>query len=383
MKDANSRMANGSENMNNQQEEKEMNTASKVERGGEEYISVTGDPGMTGGPGMPGGYSDQESSFEKMVKQASFETMVGATGVGGGKGDQIEEVRKEYKYEDLIAKLKAEIPEIMDEGVLIPKINESCAEYDDLFEKTNAMVASKAYVAGMYLNQLQFVRTSRKKRDWGFFAAKTFPKLKKTPRENRMNIANLPGVEGYFTLGVERLAEFGRYYNNLTEKDQMLLGENPIGTILEKHKVNMSLPIDENRIKIDAVLAHYDLAKKNVQVEPEVLEKFFKANHKITTADRKHMITIAKEEEDAPAKYLIEVIAAGGDRTELIGEAAPNSEYVDTKIKNLDTQVAKLDKSLEKVFEQGALDGKVNLEAIDKLIERLEKLRSTLRYPRG
>lgn len=354
-----------------------MTTASKVERSGEEYMSVTG------GPGMPGGYSDRESSFEEMVKKANYETLVSATGGIGGVPESAEEVRKEYKYEDLLSTLKEEVPNIMQESILIEKVNEACAEYDDLFEKTNVIVAARAYVAGMYLNQLQFVRTARKLRDWGAFVKRTFPNLAKTPRENRMNIANLPGVENHFILGVERLAEFGRYYNQLSEKDQMLLGENPIAAILDKHKVDMSLPIDENRIKIDAVLAHYDLAKKDVQVEPKVLEKFFKATYKITAADRKHMIVIAKEDDGAPAQYLKDVIAAGGDRTGLITEPAPNSEYVDTKIKNIDTQVTKLDKSLEKVFENGALEGKVNLEAIDSLIERLEKLRSTLRYPRG
>lgn len=377
MKDANSRMAKDSENMNNQQEEKEMSTASKVERSGEEYISVTG------GPGMPGGNSDQKSSFEEMVKQASYETMVSATGGIGGVPESAEEVHKEYKYEDLLSTLKEEVPNIMQESILIEKVNEACAEYDDLFERTNAMVASKAYVAGTYLNQLQFVRTSRKKRDWVTYADKTFPKLKKTPRENRMNIANLPGVENHFTLGVERLAEFGRYYNKLDDKEHKLLGEDPIATILGRHDVDMSLPIEENRIKIDAVLAHYDLAKNNVQVEPEVLEKFFKANQKITGADRKHMIAIAKEDEDAPGKYLDAVRASGGDRSDLISEPSPDSKYVDTKIKNIDTQVAKLDKSLEEVFEKGGLEGKVDLEAIDTLIARLEKLRSTLRYPRG
>jgi hypothetical protein len=184
----------------------------------------------------------------------------------------------------------------------------------------------------------------------------------------------------HFTLGVERLAEMARYYNKLTEKDQKLLGADPIASILGKHNIDMTLPIDENRIKIDAVLAHYELAKKDVIVEPRVLVKFFQANHKITAADRKYMNSLAKEDENAPAKYLQDVIAAGGDRSELISEPTPDSGYVDTKIKNIDTQVMKLDGSLKKVLESDNLEGDVDLKAIDELIKKLENLRSTLRY---
>lgn len=359
--------------------EKKMENQNTNQRGGEEYTSITG------GPGMPGGYSnnDNKSGFEKALEESNYETLVSATGGIGGVPEDAEQTRKEYKYEDLLTKLKAEVPNIMDENFLIFKINEFNKKYNDVFEKTNAMVASRAYVAGTYLNQLQFVRVARKLRDWGEFAKKTFPTLAKTARENRMNIAALPGVENHFTLGVERLAELARYHNQLSEKEQNLLGADPIGSILAKHNIDMTLPIDENRNEIDAALAHYKLAGQDVIVEPAILEKFLKAGHKITAADRKHMIAIAKEDENAPAMYLKDVIAAGGDRDDLLSDPTPDAEFVDKKIKNIDTQVVRLDGTLKKVFEDDNLKGKVDLDAIGELIEKLEKLRSTIRSHRS
>jgi len=370
---------NASQAQNNNHEnntEKKMENQNTNQRGGEEYTSITG------GPGLPGGYSnsDNKSGFEKTLEESNFETLVSATGGIGGVPEDVEQTRNEYKYEDLLTKLKTEVPKIMDEGILIPKIEEANTKYNDVFEKTNAMVAMMAYTAGVYLNQLQFVRVARKLRDWGDFVKKTFPTLAKTARENRMNIASLPGVENHFILGVERLAEIARYYNKLTEKGQKLLGADPIASILGKHNIDMTLPIDENRIKIDAVLAHYELGKKGMNVDSGVLVKFFQANHKITAADRKYMISLAKKDENAPAKYLQDVIAAGGDRSDLISESTPDSGYVDTKIKNIDTQVMKLDGSLKKVLESDNLEGEVDLKAIDELIKKLENLRSTLRY---
>jgi hypothetical protein len=359
--------------------EKKMENQNTNQRGGEEYTSITG------GPGMPGGYSnnDNKAGFEKALEESNYETLVSATGGIGGVPEDAEQTRKEYKYEDLITKLKAEVPNIMDEGVLISKINKSNVEYNNVFEKTNAMVAVVAYTGGMFLNQLQSVRVSRKHRDWTRFVKKAIPTLAKTARENRMNIAALPGVENHFTLGVERLAEISREYNKLSEKDQELLGDDPIESIFSEHDVDMTLSIDENRNKIDAVLGHHKLAGQGVIVEPATLVKFLKAGHKITAADRKHMIAIAKEDENAPAMYLKDVIAAGGDRDDLLGDPTPDAEFVDKKIKNIDTQVVKLDGTLKKVFEDDNLKGKVDLDAIGELIEKLEKLRSTIRSHRS
>lgn len=347
--------------------------------GNEGAPNVLGHTGHTGGPGLPGGSCEQDQSFADMVKQASYESFVGATGGIGGVPESAEEVRKSYKYEDLLATLKTEVPKIVDEDKLIEKVNEACVEYDALFEKTNAMVAAKAYAAGMYLNQLQFIRKMRKKRDWSIYSQQTFPNLKKTPRENRMNIAALPGVENHFTLGVERLAEFARLYQGKTEKEQKLLGGDPITSILKKYEVDLSLPIEENRVKIDAVLAHYELDKKEVVIDPAVIERFFLAGHKITAADRKHMVAIAKKDKEAPAKYLTEVIAAGGDREGMLKGIAPDAEYVNTKINNIDLQIGKLDETLQAVFKTGKIEGRVDYDKIDALIKRLEKFRSTLR----
>lgn len=246
-----------------------------------------------------------------------------------------------------------------------------------MFEKASKIVSAKAYVAGTYLNQLQFIRS--REGGWVRWANKTFPSLSKTARENRMNIANLPGVENHFALGVERLAEFARRYNRMTEEEQKRFEGDPIKKILLKHNVNTSVSLEENRSKIDAILLHYDLTAKKIIVSLEILEKFLNAKLKITGADRKHMAVIAKKDDKAPGKFLDAVRRAGGSREGLLFEAAPDSSSVDRRIKNIDTQVSKLGSSLKEAFKKEEFKGSVDLEAIDELIESLQKLRSTIR----
>jgi|GEM_PF-4888249 len=373
---------NASQAQNNNHEnntEKKMENQNMNQRGGEEYTSITG------GPGLPGGYSnnDNKSGFEKTLEESNYEIMVSATGGSGGVPENVEEARKEYSFEDLVATLEDELPKITDESLLVTKIKGFCADYDEVFEKSNIMVASIAYVIGKHLMRLKGLRMANGMTNWQEHVKRTFPKLGKTARENRMTIASIPSVVNHLKFGVERLAEFGRYYNKLTEKDQKLLGDDPIAAILSKHDVDMTLPIEETRTKLDAVQAHLKLATQGVIVEPATLVKFLKAGHKITAADRKHMIAIAKEDENAPAMYLKDVIAAGGDRDDLLGDPTPDAEFVDKKIKNIDTQVVKLDGTLKKVLEDDNLKGKVDLDAIGELIEKLEKLRSTIRSHRS
>lgn len=330
---------------------------------------ATGDTGGTGGPGVQ---SNQALSFEEMIKKASYESLISATGGIGGIPDSPEEVRKNYSFEKLVQGLKEDTPKVTNEEVLIAKVKQMYLEYETLFEETNSLVAAKAYAVGMFLNQLQAIRASRKQRDWTSWAEKTFPNLKKTRRENMMNIATLPAVEKHFSLGVERLAEFSRFYNNMDEKGKTLLGLDPIATILNKNSVDMTLPVEENRVKIDAVLAHYELAKKKVVVSVNVLEDFFKAGHKITPADRKHMIEISKDNEEAPAKYLEEVIAAGGNRADVFGEVTFKEKAI-SRILHYETQFTKLIKSLEVGIKNEQIDKSTAVEGFKKIRPLIDK----------
>ncbi|OIQ51133.1 hypothetical protein BerOc1_03078 [Pseudodesulfovibrio hydrargyri] len=358
---------------NNHENKKEMKMEKQNmnQRGGEEYTSGTG------GPGLPGGYSDQPLGFDAVLQEENKKTLAGGTGGLGGVPEDSEEVIKDYSYDDLLAKLKEEVPNITDKKFLITKVRESDADYKDVFAKASKIVSAKAYVAGVYLNQLKFLRS--REGGWMKWADETFPEINKTARENRMRIASLPGVENYFDLGVERLSEFGRYYNKLTVKQQTTLSDDPIGMMLREHGVTMGQPFENNRTKIDSIMAHYDLAQKKINVSPDVIEKFFKAKLKITGADRKYMALIAQKDEKAPGKYLDAVRAAGGEREGLLLEATPDASIVDRKIKNIDTQVSKLGSSLKEAFRKEEFEGSVDLEAIDELIESLQKLRSTLR----
>lgn len=95
---------------NNHENKKEMKMEKQNinQRGGEEYISVTG------GPGQPGGYSDQPLGFDAVLQEENTKTFAGGTGGLGGMPEATEEVIKDYSYEDLLAKLKDEVPHITD-----------------------------------------------------------------------------------------------------------------------------------------------------------------------------------------------------------------------------------------------------------------------------
>ena len=360
-----------------------MDKDSTKERSGVEYTSVTGTPGMPGGPYAPGhsdGCSNQDQSFEEIAKEEAFKAFFGATGGVGGIPENIQDATKEgTTTNDMMVVFEAEIKKEMDLDSLVKKTKEAHNQFVNVETKANIACASRAYIAGKWLERTRKVYCLESK-GWIKYANKTFPEISKSSRENYINVAFVPSAQKHFALGVERLAEFGSYLNSLSFDQKKNLGDDPI-TRLAEGKVDLDVPIAQNMAAINALSVNYKLEKRGILVTWDVLLMFYECGLTISSDDTKHLISLVdadKENTTAIDAYLQALIDNNGDREALLGEIKPDAKQLNTRIKNIDRQVIQLTEAITKILEDSEVKGGVDTSILDNLINTLSSLKKKL-----
>ena len=334
--------------------------------------------GGTGGTGGNGGPGSPKLSFEDVAKEEAFNAFFGATGGIGGIPDDIQAIANNgTTVEDMMKVFHSEINMEMDIDHAIQKTKEAHADFVTVETNANIASASRAYIAGKWFERTRDIYLLvEKKKGWIKFAMKTFPEVKKSTRENHINVASVPSASKHFKFGVTRLAEFGSYLNSLDSEALESLGDDPI-TELAKGKVDLSLPLAENMSAVNALAANYKLEKRGIIVSWDTLHKFYEEGLTINSTDSKHLHDLVKEgkkKEDLDA-YLESVMEKEGDRNAVLQKDASKKEG---QVRNIDAQVLELIQTFKGALKK-KLKGKVDptlLNELRDLIDSYEKSNS-------
>jgi hypothetical protein len=328
--------------------------------------------------------AEQQDNLDQLIAEKGYDAFAEAAKGPDGVPLTAKEIKDKFAYKGLFLAARGAIQTLSNKATLIERINATDAAFVSEFERSNISICLYGTISGTYFNQLKVVHglspePGEEHLGWTKYADKTFPHIKKTAREMRMNIARIPKVENHFKLGMERLNDLYRTLMSMSAEEKDGLGEDPISTLCDKHGVDVTQPIEEIRISIDAVTEHYKLSSKGIAVNPDVLEKFLGLKLKLTAPDRKHMEFIAKDDDKAPAKYIEDLTVAKGDRTGLLPAKESGVKAITTKVKNIDSQVTKLGQSLDKIITAGKYDGDIDINAIESLVNKLQDIRSKAR----
>jgi len=371
-----------------------MDNDSKKERGGSEYTSITGSPGMTGGTGAPGnpsttphlslvkGSRQSPEELHDQVRNERISMYVGITGAAGLPGD-IEVNDKGEVTSPVSDEIEAALNDLT-----LKKIDTMGAdELKDLIITNNDAInasitdldahnGNRAYTVGKALLRVEYIQSSRNLKngfeDWCEENLKA-TRLKKRTRQKYMEIARIADATDYVVLGSEKLASLAP----ILKKEDGLAPNHPIRSFMERYDISLQtcVDVDEMRFEIGLGMAMAKLGNNKVSVSRDSVRKFLECGFEVTKKDIEAM-KAATDTGGDPAKYLERVIKNKQRPTVRTSDA-------NKPPKNFQEQAQEIRDTVASLLKAPSVSKDIQVDRIDALIQDLEALKHRLSGSKG
>jgi hypothetical protein len=247
------------------------------------------------------------------------------------------------------------------------KIEEARVMANDLnlfISRTGKELAERAIRLGLVLIELKYlVKMSDEK--WEEWADENLPFIGKRNRQKYMLLAKREDCHPFTPLGVDRLEMLCSATKNLDV-------ENPIGSFLPKHEITVNetteLDVEEFKVQVDTALNKEKLEKRNIRINPEVIEAATREGKSFDKRLLNKLSNIAHEGGD-PEAYL--------KNPSTVTEKKEESESpVKDKTKDFISLSNKLMQAVDDILNDPEQISKIDLNSLTKLIEKLIELQT-------
>ena len=362
---------------------------SNKERGGSEYKSVTGTPGMTGGTGAPGnpgttpklilvkGSRQSPEELHEQVRNERVGMYLGITGAAGLPGN-IEVNDKGEVTSPITDEIEAALNDLT-----LRKIDTMGAEeLKDLIITNNDAInaalsdldahnGNRAYTVGKALLRVEYIQSSRNLKNgfdnWCDDNLKG-THLKRRTRYKYMDIARIADATDYVVLGIEKLADLAP----ALKREDKLDPDHPIRSFVDRYGVNLQACVDveDMRFEIGLGMAMAKLERNRISVSKDAVRKFLECGFEVNKKDIEAM-KAATDSGGDPAKYLDRVIK---------NKQRPTVRTSDTNKppKNFQEQAQEISDIVATLLKAPTVSKDIQVDRIDALIKDLEALKSRL-----
>jgi hypothetical protein len=363
-----------------------MDKDSKNERGGAEYTSVTGTPGMTGEPGAPGttphltlvkGNRQSPEELHEEVRNERINMFAGITGAAGLPGD----IEVNDKGE-VTSPVSDEIEAVLNDLALKKIDTMGVDELKDLIITNNDAIngalsdldahnGNRAFTVGNALLRVEYIQSSRNLKNgfesWCETNLKT-THLKRRTRYKYMEIARIADATDYVVLGIEKLADLAP----ALKREDKLDPDHPIRSFVDRYGVSLQACVDveEMRFEIGLGMDMAKLDRNRISVSKDAVRKFRECGFEVNKKDLEAMKAAVDSGGD-PAKYLDRVIK-NKQRPRVAGTDANKPS------RNFQEQAQEIRDTVASLLKAPSVSKDIQIDRIDALIQDLEALKHRL-----
>lgn len=366
-----------------------MDNDSKKERGGSEYKSVTGTPGMTGGTGAPGnpgttpkltlvkGSRQSPEELHEQVRNERISMYIGITGAAGLPGDIEVNDKGEVtspitdEIEAVLNDLALQKIDTMGADELKNLIINNNDAINDALSDIDAHNGNRAYTVGKALLRVEYIQSSRNLKN-GFenWCDENLndTRLKKRTRQKYMDIARIADALDYLVLGIEKLADLAP----TLKREDNLDPDHPIRSFVDRYGVNLQTcaDVEDMRFEIGLGMDMAKLERNRISVPKDAVRKFRECGFEVTKKDIE-MMKAATDTGGDPAKYLERVIK---------NKQRPTVRTSDTNkpSRNFQEQAQEIRDTVASLLKSPSVSKDIQVDRIDALIQDLETLKHRL-----
>ncbi len=246
----------------------------------------------------------------------------------------------------------------------IEEIRVMVTDFNLFISRTGKELAERAIRLGLVLIELKYlVKMSDEK--WEEWADVNLPFIGKRNRQKYMLLAKREDCHPFTPLGVDRLIMLCSATKNLDVED-------PIGSFLPKHEITVNetteLDPEEFKVQVDTALNKEKLEKRNIRINPEVVEAVTREGKNFDKRLLNRLSNIAHEGGD-PEAYLKNPSSINEKKEE--GEPA-----IEDKTKDFITLSNKLIRVVDHILDDPEQLSKIDLNSLLILIEKLMELQA-------